>query len=74
MSGIIENHTDEAIAAMREALTVALEMMGQKAEGYAKQICPVDTGNLRNSITHRQEGDDTEVIGSAVEYAPYVLC
>ena len=41
-------------------------------EGYAKQLCPVDTGNLRNSITHEQESENVEVIGSPVEYAPFV--
>ena len=50
----------------------ALEICGGKAESYAKQRCPVDTGNLRNSITHQMEGDKTVVIGTPVEYAPYV--
>lgn len=30
----------------------ALEMIGLAAEGYAKRLCAVDTGRLRNSITH----------------------
>lgn len=30
----------------------ALEMIGLQAERYAKEGCPVDTGRLRNSITH----------------------
>lgn len=50
----------------------ALEIIGGKAEGYAKRITPVDTGNLRNSITHAQYDEDTEIIGTNVEYAPYV--
>ena len=50
----------------------ALEIIGGKAESYAKQLCPVDTGNLRNSITHRQKDENTEVIGTTVEYAPFV--
>ena len=32
----------------------------------------MDTGNLRNSITHRQTDANTEVIGTAVAYAPPV--
>lgn len=48
----------------------ALEICGGVAESYAKLRCPVDTGNLRNSITHQQKDETTEVIGSAVEYAP----
>lgn len=50
----------------------ALEICGGMAESYAKMRCPVDTGNLRNSITHQQKDDTTELIGTAVEYAPYV--
>lgn len=50
----------------------ALEKCGLTAEGYAKMLCPVDTGNLRNSITHRvDEGEPAVYIGSALEYAPY---
>ena len=59
-----------------------LETIGQKAEGYAKKLCPVGTsestgiqgyrgGTLRNSITHRVEGEALK-LGSNVEYAPYV--
>lgn len=61
----------------------ALEIIGGKAETYAKKKCPVGTpqstgikgyvgGTLRNSITHQQIDENTEVIGTNVEYAPYV--
>ncbi len=66
------SHVQEAIAAKDAAVDRALEMCGLKAEGYAKKLCPVDTGNLRNSITHQQEGDSVEIIGTNVEYAAYV--
>ena len=88
-----------------EAIERALEAVGLKAEGYAKLLCPVDTGLLRNSITHAvsghsasisnyhadktnkagtsqrvgrysgtvgNEGDKSVIIGTNVEYAPYV--
>ena len=55
-----------------KAIHRALEICGGKAETYAKKLCPVKTGNLRNSITHQREGDDTELIGTPTEYAPYV--
>jgi HK97 gp10 family phage protein len=51
---------------------IALGTIGLVAEGYAKRLCPVDTGRLRGSITHTQMDEDTEVIGTNVEYAPYV--
>lgn len=51
----------------------ALEKCGLVAEGYAKMLCPVDTGNLRNSITHQVDaGGDVCYIGSNSEYAAYV--
>lgn len=51
----------------------ALEKCGLTAEAYAKLLCPVDTGNLRNSITHQVvESEDAVYIGSASEYAAYV--
>ena len=59
-------------AEVNAACRRALEICGGKAESYAKMRCPVDTGNLRNSITHQAEGDMAEAIGTAVEYAPYV--
>lgn len=40
-------------------------------ENEAKRRCPVDTGQLRQSITH-QVIDSTGIIGTNVEYAPYV--
>ena len=61
-------------SAVQRATEKALEICGGKAETYAKLICPVRTGNLKNSITHEQSTQEvnTELIGSDVEYAPYV--
>lgn len=54
-----------------EAIETVLEMIGLQAEGYAIEICPVDTGRLRDSITHTVDGHSA-VIGTNVEYASYV--
>ena len=40
-------------------------------ENDAKRKCPVDTGQLRASITHEVEGQ-TGIVGTNVEYGPYV--
>lgn len=76
ISGLVEVRADnrEAIAnAIDLALVAALEEVGLVAEGYAKRACPVDTGRLRNSITHIvDEGTRHVIIGTNVEYAPYV--
>lgn len=64
----ITDNSPEVLAAVKTAIKRALWSMGAKAEGYAKEGAPVDTGRLRNSITH-QESDNATVIGSNVEYA-----
>ena len=40
-------------------------------ENEAKRLCPVDTGDLRNSITHEVH-DGVGIVGTNKEYAPYV--
>ena len=68
----IESHKDEILSELnRWAVGVALEKIGLVAERYAKQLCPVDTGRLRNSITHGTDANSV-YIGTNVEYAPYV--
>lgn len=76
MSLQIKSDNREAFRSkLRAAIPVALEEIGQVAEGYAKKKCPVDTGRLRNSITHAIEDGDSggrAVIGTNVDYAAYV--
>lgn len=67
----ITDNTDEVLSALEQAKARALEIIGGRAETHAKELCPVDTGNLRNSITHRVDSDGgTVVVGSNLEYAP----
>lgn len=67
------DNSEEVLAAMQQAALRALEKCGLTAEGYAKKLCPVDTGNLRNSITFNvDEKENAVYIGTNVEYAPYV--
>ena len=58
---------------IKAALLRGMEKCGLVAEGYAKKLCPVDTGNLRNSITNEVQSSEKAVyIGTNVEYAAYV--
>lgn len=69
----IDSNSELIKQASAEAIAAALEAIGLQAEGYAKLLCPVDTGNLRNSITHTTQDNEKAVyIGSNVEYAAYV--
>ena len=70
----IQDHSAEFSAEIKAALLRGLEKIGLVAEGYAKKLCPVDTGNLRNSITHVvDEGGDAVYIGTNSEYGAYVI-
>ena len=57
---ILEDHTDEVLNATDEGIERALEAIGIQVENYAKMKCPVDTGLLRNSITHAVGGKSPE--------------
>ena len=64
VSGILEVRADnrrEVADAIDQALAAALEEVGLAAEGFAKRLCPVDTGRLRNSITHVTRPGDKAV-------------
>lgn len=73
LADVRENNAKEIAEAIDSRVATALEAIGLLAEGYAKKKCPVDTGRLRNSITHQVDaGDDSVYIGTNVEYGPYV--
>ena len=71
MSYTYKDNTDEVLAALERAKKRGLEAIGLVAEGHAKKETPVDTGRLRNSISHATD-DEAAYIGTNVEYAPYV--
>lgn len=65
----IHDNSPEVLAALDKAIYRALWAIGAAAEGHAKEYeTRVDTGRLRNSITHQEEGNTT-AIGTNVEYA-----
>jgi len=73
----IEYNGKDFIDEIERRAAVAIEAAGIKAEGYAKLELEnpprrIDTGRLRNSITHTTEdkqGEHTAYIGTNVEYA-----
>lgn len=72
----LEDHSAEVYKELEAACQRALEKCGLVAEGYAKKLCPVDTGNLRNSITHTvaDNGERAAYVGTNSEYGVYVEC
>lgn len=65
------SHKDEVLSEFQKKVKLALDLIGEAAEGFVKEQTPVDTGRLRNSIAH-QTIDDTAYIGTNVEYAIWV--
>ena len=74
---IIEDNTKLIQSEIGHGIMHALEKVGLLAERFAKENLTrnrsVDTGRLRNSVTHAIDGDRKVVyIGTNVHYAPYV--
>ena len=67
---LIARLTQETLL-MDKSVEKALKLVGLDGETLAMQGSPVDTGRLKNSMTH-QLGDDFVVIGTNVEYAIYL--
>ena len=72
-----ENNAEQIANAIKQGVAAALEEVGLAAEGFAKKKLTenhsVDTGRLRNSVTHAIDmGEEAVYIGTNVEYAPYV--
>ena len=70
---MFNDYSADVLNEFHDAVLRALERCGEQAEGYAKDLAPVDTGNLRNSISHKvDDGEPAVYIGSNTSYAPYV--
>lgn len=71
----VEDHSEELLAEIKSKMPTILETLGQAGENNAKfeitSLGAIDTGNLRNSISHADDGTYA-YIGTNVEYAPYV--
>lgn len=66
-----KDYSKEVLAAMEKGIKNGLEAIGLTAETYAKKATPVDTGRLRNSISHETD-KEAVYIGTNVEYAAFV--
>lgn len=73
---ITADHTDEVLRDLEAAKERILESWGQQGVSHVKQIITaesrVDTGAMRNSITHEVDNGDGKVyVGTNNEYAIY---
>ena len=65
------SNVNDILSALEKGKRNALTAIGATDETYAKKATPVDTGRLRNGISHTVDGE-AAYIGTNVEYAPYV--
>lgn len=70
---VIDNLENFINSGLENKIAEALEKACLLVETDAKRNCPVDDGQLRQSITHKVDIENMEgIIGTSVEYAPYV--
>ena len=71
---IFTDHTDEVLSAFDTQIRAALEAIGNQAVSHAKnrvaEESRIDSGTLRNEITHQVE-DKECYVGTNTEYAIY---
>lgn len=70
----LTDNSEKVLRALEVQVEVALEACGHQAVSHAKQnitqASRVDTGALRNSVSHQVQGD-TCYVGTNTEYAIY---
>ena len=72
----LDDHSDKVMQALKNYSEAALEAVGNQAVSYAKQNITeagrVDTGALRNSVSHQVvKGENAVYIGTNQSYAIY---
>lgn len=68
---IFTDNLDEVLSAVDSAITAGLVEIGATAQGYAKDLTPVRTGTLRDSIGVEVKKDEKAAyIGTMVERFP----
>lgn len=67
----LTDNSGAVLAELKSKVSTALNTIGAVAETHAKELTPVRTGRLRNSIAHKVDGD-AAYIGTNVEYGPHV--
>lgn len=65
---VIHDNTKNIEEQIKQRCLVGLEACGLLAERLAKMRCPVDTGRLRNSITHQTSGQPSKVNSYAPQH------
>ena len=69
----MKSYRDKAEDMLSDWVATIMAGCGKIAEANCKELCPVDTGRLRNSITYEvSEDGESVIVGTNVKYATYV--
>ena len=69
---MFNDYSADVLNEFHDAVLRALERCGEQAEGYAKDLAPVNTGAGRNSISHQVDESESAVyIGTNIDYMIY---
>lgn len=71
LSGKMVSNRAEVLSQLQKAKEAALTQCGQLAEAHARELCPVDTGRLRDSI-HYEVTEEGMTLAAYAPYAEYV--
>lgn len=66
------NHFDRIARQLPQVVDKVVRKTAFEIESVAKSRAPVDTGNLKASISTMVDGPAHAVVGTNVEYAPFV--
>ncbi len=69
---ISKDNTEEFFKKVESEVNSNIRTATLLVERDAKLLCPVDTGTLRRSITHKFVSKREAIVGTNVEYAPHV--
>lgn len=58
---IFHDNSQKVLSDLEKAVRRGLKAIGMTAEGYAKELTPVDTGRLRNSMTFAVSGEPANI-------------
>ncbi|MFH9038497.1 HK97-gp10 family putative phage morphogenesis protein [Streptomyces sp. NPDC017966] len=71
ITGIQLDHAAIRALTRHETVQEAVQDTAERGRDYARSIAPVDTGQYRDSIGIREDGDEAEIVSDA-DHAPYV--
>lgn len=69
---IVSNRLPQIAAAAKPLADTAVRTAAFATEGFAKQLAPVDTGNLRNSIMAARQRELVYRVTAHADYAIYI--